>query len=147
MQRKEKKERKEMYLELRLVKQYGTCDRCILLMLRLQRKREQKIRLEREVSKHVRVSHRKVKKKNIYIYIYIKDKAELEITYSPLSGEPKVRGCLSLTPPRVLLEGGASVGGHEVASLDLLADLSLAGSFLAGAKMFVTFTFFSQPGG
>ena len=32
---KEKKGRKVMYLEIRLVKQYGMGDRCILLMLRL----------------------------------------------------------------------------------------------------------------
>ena len=68
MQRKEKKGRKEMYLKLRLVKQYGTGDKCIFLMLRLRRKKVQKIRLKREFSKRVRVSHRKV---NIYIYIYI----------------------------------------------------------------------------
>ena len=64
---KEKKGRKMMYLEIRLIKQYGMGDRCIPFMLRLRRKREQKIRLKREVSKRVRVSHRKVK----YIYIYI----------------------------------------------------------------------------
>ena len=65
-------------------------------MLRLRKKREHKARLKREVSKHVRVSCRKI---NIYIYIYIcmyvKDKVELEITYSPLSGGLRMRGCLS----------------------------------------------------
>ena len=46
-----------------------------------------------------------------------------------------------------MLARGASVDGREVAGLDLLADLSLAGPFLLGAEMFVTLTFFSQSGG
>ena len=49
--------------------------------------------------------------------------------------------------PRVLLVGGASVGGCRVVGLDLLADLSLVGPFLLGVEMFVTLTFFSQPEG
>ena len=49
--------------------------------------------------------------------------------------------------PCVLLAGGASVGGLGVAGLDLLADLSLAGPFLLSIGMFITLTFFSQPGG
>ena len=48
--------------------------------------------------------------------------------------------------PWVLLVREAPIGGNGVAGLDLLADLSLAGAFLLGVEMFVTFTFFSQLG-
>ena len=68
----------------------------------------------------------------------------LKVTYPPLSGRMR---SVFLLLPRVLLAGGASVGGLEVAGLDLLADLSLVGPFLLSAGMFVTLTFFSQPRG
>ena len=79
-----------------------------------------------------KVSRKKVKKKI------------LKVTYPLLSGRMK---SVFLLLPRVLLVGGASVGGLEVAGLDLLADLSLVGPFLLSAGMFVTLTFFSQPRG
>ena len=39
------------------------------------------------------------------------------------------------------------MGGQGVVDLGLLANLSLVGPFLTGAKAFITLTFFSQPGG
>ena len=42
VQKRKKKERgkRETYLKLRLIKKYRTSDRCVLLVLRLQKKRE-----------------------------------------------------------------------------------------------------------
>ena len=90
------------------------------------------LRLPKKKGGVSKVSRKKVKKKI------------LKVTYPLLSGRMK---SVFLLLPRVLLVGGASVGGLEVAGLDLLADLSLVGPFLLGVEMFVTLTFFSQPEG
>ena len=87
--KKGREEKRETYLKLELIKQYRMGDRCVLLALRLQKKRENR---KKGMSQQVYgVSRRKALYKNN------EDEVKLEITYSPLSsGGCKRRGCLPL---------------------------------------------------
>ena len=85
--KKGREEKRETYLKLGLIKQYRVGDRCVLVVLRLQKKKEDK---KKGISQQVYVvSRRKALYKNN------EDEVKLEITYFPLnSGGCRRRRCL-----------------------------------------------------
>ena len=87
--KRRKKGKRETYLKLKLIKQYRMSDRCVHLVLRLQKKIEEK---KKGMSQQVYgVNYRKVLYKNN------KDEVKLEIIYTPLSsGGCRRRRCLPL---------------------------------------------------
>ena len=87
--KKGREKKRETYLKLGLIKQYRVGDRCVLLVHRLQKKKEDK---KKGMSQQVYgVSRRKALYKNN------ENEVKLKITYSPLnSGGCRRRRCLPL---------------------------------------------------
>ena len=84
-------------------------------MLRLQKKRKTKDKVGKEESTSIQVLTTGKPK-----YICIKDEVDLEITYFPLSGGRRKRGCLSLAAS--CLVGRRSTYGWPWSSRLRLAD-------------------------
>ena len=95
MQERKRGREREAYLKLGLIKQYRAGGRCVLLMLRLQKREDKRKGISQQVHgvSYKKALHQKKQKKQNK-----KKVVRLEITYSPLSsGRRKMGRCLPFT--------------------------------------------------